>query len=42
MSRGGDGTLNEVANGFFRGSREDNSTSLNLINPKAIRGIVPL
>lgn len=38
---GGDGTLNEVANGFFEESAGLHSTLLKVINPDSIMGIVP-
>lgn len=38
---GGDGTLNEVANGFFEESTGLHNTSLKVINPDSIMGIVP-
>jgi YegS/Rv2252/BmrU family lipid kinase len=38
---GGDGTINEVANGFFEESTGVRSSRLRPINPDAIMGIVP-
>lgn len=38
---GGDGTINEVANGFFEESAGIRGSRLKLINPDAIMGIVP-
>src|SRR5581483_8700217 len=38
---GGDGTINEVANGFFEESTGVNGASLKQINPDAVMGLVP-
>lgn len=38
---GGDGTINEVANGFFEESTGVNGASLKQINPDAVMGVVP-
>ncbi len=38
---GGDGTINEVANGFFEESAGVNGASLKQINPDAVLGLVP-